>query len=297
MVEAAKHFRSQEGSVSAALLSALPAESALDQTTLARFLLALHPFRAACLVAQWSNDPIKTVIHRENAALVLDESEHLRQILTVEEFENGRTPFWVYREQAKRKENHAEVFWRNRINKTQSTPCWHGEEKPKGYRKVKLTTIFPSVLYLMRLASLEYPWCAVEAALPQAHNPWMRPVADRRAHGVIDNSEDDDNGEEKTGLSKRDSHEIVDVAHPYIPTAPGRRTLVGGGIPLFQVTREIAKHRWDDVTSSCVLAIVYRRQSPSELSELHGIPPRRLREYARLIRKAIRSDPRNDFAQ
>lgn len=283
--------------MSAALLSALPAESALDQTALASFLLALHPFRAVCLVAEWLSDPIKTTTHRDAAALVLEESEHLDRILTVEEFENGRTPFWVYREQAKQKENHAEVFWRNRINKTLTAPCWHGEEKPKGYRKVKLTTEFPSVVYLMRLRPLEYPWCAAEAALPQAHNPWMRPVADRRAHGVIYKSDDDDKGDEKTGIEKRDSHEIVDVAHPYVPMSPGRRTLVGGGIPLFQVTREIAKHRWDDVTSSCVLAIVYRRQSPAELSEKHGIPPRRLHEYARQIRKAIRSNPQNDFAR
>lgn len=283
--------------MTAALFSALPAESALDQTALARFLLALHPFRAVCLVAEWLNEPIKTVIHRDTAALVLDESQHLRQILTAEEFENDRKPFWVYREQAKQEQNHTEVFWRNRINKTQRAPCWHGEEKPRGYRKVKLRTLFPSLVYLMRLSPLEYPWCAAEAALPQAHKPWAHPVADRRAHGVPYENDDDDNNDEKTRLTKRDSHEIVDVAHPYTPMSPGRRTLVGGGIPLFQVTREIAKHRWDDVTSSCVLAIVYRRQSPSELSEMHGIPLRRLHEYARQIRKAIRSDPRNDFAR
>ena len=128
----------------------------------------------------------------------------------------------------------------------------HGEHAPRGYRKVKLTTKLPSWRDLLCLSALAYPWDAIEATLPRAHNPWMRPVADRRTHSVVYKSDDDDKGDEPTGLEKHNFHEIVDVAHPYVPMSPSRRTLVGGGIPLIQVTREIAKHRWDDVTSSCV---------------------------------------------
>ena len=109
--------------MSAVLISALPAEASLDQTAVARFLLALHPFRAAYLVAQWLNDPIKTVTHRDAGALVLEESEHLHRILTVEEFENGRAPFWVYRELSKQEEKYADAFWRDRINETLRAPC------------------------------------------------------------------------------------------------------------------------------------------------------------------------------
>ena len=49
--------------MSAALSPALPAEAALNQTVFARFLLALHPFTAACFVAQWLNSPIKMLNH------------------------------------------------------------------------------------------------------------------------------------------------------------------------------------------------------------------------------------------
>lgn len=283
--------------MSAALLSALPAEAALDQTALARFLLALHPFTAACFVAHWLNSPIKTVLHRDTPALVLEESEHLYRILTVDDFENNGKPFWIYRETVKQEENDIESFWRDRSGETLAAPCWHGEERPKGYRKVNLKTQFPSLEHLHRLAGLNYPWDSAEAALPRAHNPWMRPVADRRSHGVIYKSEDDDKDDEKAGIKKRDYHEVVDVAHPYIPMAPSRRTTVGGGISMMQVMREIANHHWDDATSSCVLGIVYRRESPLKLSKEHGVPVRRLHEYARQIRKAIRSNPENAFAQ
>jgi hypothetical protein len=253
--------------------------------------------RAVCFLADWLNDSIKTVTHRDAGALVLEESEHLYWILTAEEFENGRAPFWVYRELSQQQENCTDAFWHGRTNKTLRAPCWHGEEVPHGYRKVKLRTKFPSFAYLKRLAALEYLWDATKAALPCAHDPWIRPVADRRALGVVYKSDDDDKGDETAGIERHGFHEIVDPAHPYVPAAPSRRTLVGGGIPMFQVTREIAQHHWDDVTSSCVLEIVHRRQSPSELSERHGIPLRRLHEYARQVRKAIKSDSRNDFAQ
>jgi hypothetical protein len=262
--------------MSAALLSALPAEATLDETAFARFLLALHPFTAACFVAQWLNSPIKTVLHRDTPALVLDESERLCRILTVEEFENNGEPFWIYRETAKQDKNDIESFWRDRSGETLAAPCWHGEERPKGHRNVRLKTEFPSLDHLLRLAALGYLWDSAVAALPRAHKPWMCPVADRRSNGVVD---------------------VVDVTHPYIPMAPSRRTHVGGGIPIVQVMREIANHHWDDTTSSCVLGIVYRRESPSKLSKEHGVPVRRLHEYARQIRKAIRSNPENAFAQ
>jgi hypothetical protein len=283
--------------MSAALLSALPAEANLDQTAVARFLLAMHPFTAARFVAQWLNSPIKTILHRDTPALVLDESEHLYRILTDDDFENKGEPFWIYRESAKQEKNDIESFWRDRSGETLAAPCWHGEERPKGHRNVRLKTEFPSLKHLLRLAALGYLWDSAVAALPRAHKPWMCPVADRRSNGVIDKSDDDDKDDEKTGIKNRDYHKVVDVSHPYIPMAPSRRTHVGGGISMAQVMREIAKHHWDDTTSSCVLRIVYRRESPLKLSEEHGVPLRRLHEYARQIRKAIKSNPENAFAQ
>jgi len=291
--------------VSAAALLALPDSPAAlaicedASTNGADFPLAENPFISVCLLLCLYNGRVKTVAHREQPAIVLDETKYLRRIFTAGDFENKRMPFWVCRRSADRKEINVERVRRSRSHYTPfAPPHWEGTPFPSGYRRRAVETEFPSVAYLRRLASLNYPAAAIQACLMRAHKPFTCSADQHRF--VPKNPKDnyEDSGAKKVGAkaSARGIAAFQDPLHPYHPTAPARRTLTGVGIPLSQVTREIARHRWDDVTSSCVLDIVYRRHSPSELSEKHGIPLRRLHEYARQIRKGVKSNPLNDFA-
>ena len=95
-------------------------------------------------------------------------------------------------------------------------------ERPKGARIETLESSFPNTSYLMYLVSkLGYSRDAASAALTRAHNPWTRPVRDRRKASSQNADEQDLHG----------SSEHVGAAspeHPYRPASPSRRTKVVG---------------------------------------------------------------------
>lgn len=160
-------------------------------------------------------------------------------------------------------------------------PHWTGEARPRGARRVRPQTRFPSLGYLTYLVrDLGYDGNAAFAATVQAHKPWLRTVDRRRAHPV------DADPQKRT--APRTYSRIVSVVHPYVPAAPSRRLTTGGGLTKEQVQRELARRRWDNRTKNAVFEIVYLRRSPLQVSNESGIPVETLHVYASRLRQDIR---------
>jgi len=172
-------------------------------------------------------------------------------------------------------------------------PHWVGEPRPYKARRVRLQSRFPSLGYLTYLVSqLGYDGHAAFAATVRAHKPWMRTVDRRRANSI----EVDDvvtkfgPGNESSELTPKvnwSKSSKLASPRPYIPTAPGRRTKVGGGLTNEQVRQALAKKRWDERMKEAVFEIVYRRRSSLQVSSESGIPAETLYVYASRLRKEV----------
>jgi hypothetical protein len=156
-------------------------------------------------------------------------------------------------------------------------------ERPKGASIEPLESNFPKTSYLAYLFSKSgYSGDAALAALSRAHNPWTRPVRDRRKASFQNADEQDLNG----------SSEHVGVAspeHPYRPDSPSRRTKVGGGLTEEQVQNGLRKMRTDAQTKQALLEIVYRRRSTLQVSDEFNVPVEILYVYASRLRGHIRT--------
>jgi hypothetical protein len=161
-------------------------------------------------------------------------------------------------------------------------PHWHGEARPRGARRVRLQTRFPSVPYLTYLVrDLGYDGHAAFAAMVKAHQPWLHFVDRRRANPV-----------DADAQAKTVPHEyspIVSVVRPYVPAAPSRRSKTGGGLTKGQVEAALARKRWDSGTKKGVFEIVYRQRSSLQVSNESGIPVETLYVYASRLRRDIQN--------
>ena len=185
--------------------------------------------------------------------------------------------------------------WRFPTKNIFSVPNWTNgitrerwrKESPKGGRIETLESSFPDTSYLMYLASkLGYSRDAASAALTRAHNPWTRPVRDRRKASSQNADEQDLHG----------SSEHVGAAspeHPYRPASPSRRTKVGGGLTEEQVQNGLRKMRTDTQTKRALLEIVYRRRSTLQVSDEYNVPVEILYVYASRLRGYIHKTDAN----
>jgi hypothetical protein len=89
---------------------------------------------------------------------------------------------------------------------------------------------------------------------------------------------------------KRDYQRLDYVHNLYVPAAPGRRTLTGGGFTKEQVNKGLSNMRTNSVIKTALMEIVYHRRSPLEVSNKTEIPVEILHVYASRLRKHIRQE-------
>jgi hypothetical protein len=160
-------------------------------------------------------------------------------------------------------------------------PHWPGEARPRGARRVRLKTRFPSIGYLTCLVrDLGYDGNAALAAMVQAHQPWLRSVDRRRANPVDANP--------RAGTTAHEHSAIVSVVRPYVLAAPSQRSKTSGGLTKEQVHQALAKKRWDSGMKKAVFEIVYGQRSNLQVSNESGIPLEILYVYASRLRHDIR---------
>jgi hypothetical protein len=182
-----------------------------------------------------------------------------------------------------RKEKNRERVWRSRRRRTLRAPCWHSEPRPAGYRPTKPHTQFPTLGYLLKLCEkYGYPWSAAAAALPRAHNPWVRPHSDKRKKVCPSLDDTDEGGRQYT------RQEICDPAHPYVPAAPARRTTAGGGFTRVEVSETLGRYGWGDEMNNAVFEIFFCGKSASEAAKVRGLNAGTLHQYCSVVRKSIR---------
>jgi hypothetical protein len=247
------------------------------------------PFPMLCLFLCLITGRVKTILHHEGPAVILDETEHLRCILPADCFENRNASFWIPRRAIDRKKTNVERMWRSRLHRTLRGPYWHGEPPKPG--TVGLRSNFPSLGYLLYLAGLGYPWVAASAALSRAHAPWSHPHSDKRRNTCTSSGEIEREGERSADPGydpKYDSQEYFDPYRPYVPASPARRTKVGGGFTRLQVVGAIAKHGWDTETSCALYEIFFKGKPTKVAAEERGLRVTTLYQYASIIRKDIR---------
>jgi hypothetical protein len=178
-----------------------------------------------------------------------------------------------------RKEQKKARMWRSRAHKTLKPPVWQGEIRPCGARGVSANSNYPAVDYLVRLCrDLGYSITAAIAAVAVSTSEF---IVDRRSSSV---SEDEDWDEQSPCES---SHKIVDPSHPYIASAPARRTLSGGGITIEQITHKLRAHSWSLGMQEGVIDVLVKRRSPKEVAAVRELNYQTLKNNSRLIRQKI----------
>jgi hypothetical protein len=189
--------------------------------------------------------------------------------------------FWTPRRASDRKQFNLNRRDRSRSRRTIGV-CW-GDSRPKHARRQTLRSVFPSPDFLKRLVvNLGYDKGAALAALaPRKFNG--RP--DRRRKVAIGGA--DEQAERQT---IRDYQRLDYGDNLYVPEAPSRHTLTGGGFAKKQVLQGLAKMRTNGVMKTALMEIVYLRRSPLELSNKTGIPVENLHVYASRLQKHIRDE-------
>jgi hypothetical protein len=171
---------------------------------------------------------------------------------------------------------------------------WHGEQRPKGARRVEPRSHFPQWKYmLMMVRDLGYSMRSARSCQPQwdqiieyakvaqAHHLRVeqfrgsRP-GQRRA-GVGLNGDDNDRGNRYVNDPKHD----VDVAV--------RRTTVGGGFTQKQVSTALRNFRFAPAMSLGVFDVVYLRRAPRKVSIDREIGYSALTHNCTKVRRQLRT--------
>jgi hypothetical protein len=158
-------------------------------------------------------------------------------------------------------------------------------ERPKGARIETLESNFPNASYLTYLVSkLGYSGNAAVAALVRAHTPWTRPTKDRRKISCRNADEQSEQG------FPTDEVGTVSPEHPYRPSAPSRRTKVGGGYTKEQVQKGLRRMRpKNPKMKPALFEIVYRGRSTLQISNETNIPVEILYVCASRLREHIQA--------
>lgn len=215
----------------------------------------------------------KRICHKGCSVTIVNVHGEVRQIE-----DSGGERFWIPRRAANKKELRKQRIahqFAQGIRKVFGQPCWTGEPRPKGARRVRVRTNYPSADYLRYLVhELGYNGHAAYAAVVRGHLPWLH-LADRRRTKE---------GKAQRGVGRHPEH-------PFIPAAPNGRLTRGGGFRKEQVTAAIEKHSWDDAHSTAVFEVVYMRRKPFLVAASLGLKLTTVYHYASRVRADLRRGP------
>jgi hypothetical protein len=167
-----------------------------------------------------------------------------------------------------------------RAHRTLRPPVWSGEVRPCGARRVSADADYPAMDYLAYLCrDLGYSITAAIAAVAVSTSQF---ITDRRSSSI---SEDEDQDEQFPCV---DFHKIVDPSHPYIASAPSRRTLLGGGITIERVTRKLRNHNWSLAIQEAVIQVIAKRRSPRQMALERQLKCPTLKAYVSVIRRELK---------
>lgn len=198
----------------------------------------------------------KTVM-RDGRLCELIQTPTLRQFVPLVEADGTEAEpvaLWEARPKMRRQSRRERRQWmysRKYLSEPFAPPHWTGEPRPKGARSVEARSQFPTASYLTKLVKdCGYAGSAAFAALGHAHQPWLL-IPDR--HRLL-----------RAGLDEETSQSLEpSPEHPYVPAAPSRRTLQGGGFRKEQVTAALACRRWEEKHLTAVFEVIYLRRAPA----------------------------------
>lgn len=233
--------------------------------------LHFHPFPLLCAAVCVNNGRVKTIFHKGGLAVVLQKTEHLRCLLTAEDFVNGHVPFWAPRRLSDRRRFRIERVLRNRSDRVIPPPC-RGELRPFGVATVRLEIAAVPHEELTELLKLGYPASAALAAFGQ--KLLLTPDRRRARCGSLNDP-----------MSREQGSQLInDPEHVYFPSAPSRQTKVGGGWTREQVARGLKKMRAPKPTKMALIEIVYGRKSTKDVALKYGLSKENLYVYASRLR-------------
>ena len=225
----------------------------------------------------------KTVLHRGRVVEVLETKGSLRQLLPLVESdlsESNAEPFWVPRRQSDRKRFNIERRDKSRRHRTIGV-VW-GDPRPTRARRQTLRSAFPPPRFLHDLVTeLGYPPDAALAAFARPQK--IHGFPDRRRK-VAFNSDGQFERKTNKGYQRLDYGD-----NSYMPEAPTRCTLTGGGLTEEQVRHGLSKMRADGRVGQALFEIVYRRRSTKRVAEEFNLTPDNLYVYASRLRGHLRA--------
>jgi len=226
----------------------------------------------------------KTVLHRERLVEIVETHPALRKLCPLMESDSSESiskTFWTPRRESDRKRFNIERRDRSRRHRTIGV-VW-GDSRPKNARRQTLRSVFPNPEFLRYLvAEKGYDSDAALAAFARARKFQGRP--DRRRL-VAFNS--DEQTERKTNMG----YQALGYGdNAYIPEAPSRRTLTGGGFTEAQVQQGLKKMWTDSKMKTALFEVVCKRQSAKDVAAKFGFSRVKLDVYASRLRRHIRRD-------
>lgn len=226
----------------------------------------------------------KTILHRGRVVEVLETRGSLHQLLPLVEpdlSESDDSPFWVPIRASDRKRFNIERRDKSRRHRTIGI-VW-GAPRPTHARRQTLRSVFPPPSFLYHLVTeLGYPPDAALAAFARPQK--IQGLPDRRRK-VAFNSDEQSERKTNKGYQRLDYGDNY-----YMPEAPSRRTLTGGGFSEKQVLHGLSKMRTDSTMKAALLEVVYKRHSPQAVGAKFGFSRAKLDVYASRLRGHIRRE-------
>jgi hypothetical protein len=237
----------------------------------------------------------KTILHRKQLVEVIETHTKLRRLYPLMDSklaESHREPFWIPIVPSASKKTEVEQRKRevqqNRLRKYPTIGIRWESSRPKYARRVRLYSRFPSPSYLRYLVTeLAYDPDAAWAAFARPRGFSVKP--DRRRKKAAPSADEQAQAKTNGEFQRLDYGDNL-----YVPAAPTRRTLTGGGFTEKQVRQGLSKMRPDSGMKAALLEVVYKRLSPQLVAAKFGFARAKLDVYANRLRKHIRSTARPD---
>jgi hypothetical protein len=156
-------------------------------------------------------------------------------------------------------------------------PHWHGEVRPADVVTVLPRSAWPEQQLLRELSELGYPVGVLLCAAINGHSPVASATGDRRklkGSGHVRQTWDNGNG---TAL--------IDVEHPYIPAAPGKRTTHSSVITKQQFLTASAPMRLGSQKTRAAFEVVVLGRPVPTVAKRHRLKRRTLEATAYRVRK------------
>lgn len=166
------------------------------------------------------------------------------------------------------------------------TPLSVGEARPKHARTAKvqrnrhseIASLWPDQKLLSELASAGYPAPAILCAAIRGHRPIQTGNGARKVGA---------SGHVRQEWDKGVGIEIINVAHPFAPSAPTRRTTHGGNLTPAQVSAALAQMRVEANMQGALFEVLVKRQPIPQVSAARGLNPQTLKSTVGRVRSRI----------